>query len=143
MKTRKVRSHTPLDNRTLSAGNGIPRLTWFVCVCERVGIWKQNLYKSRTEYDVVMPMAQLKFPVKPADLKKRIESLIDREYLGRQNNPQICNYLAWMVSFQFLDTAFFLVNDNVRSWNFLRLESPISMCTGKSTRLLFFFCNFF
>ncbi|KAL0005220.1 hypothetical protein SO802_012781 [Lithocarpus litseifolius] len=38
---------------------------------------------------------QLKFPTKPADLKKRIESLIDREYLERdKNNPQIYNYLA-------------------------------------------------
>ncbi|KAL5977485.1 Cullin-4 [Asimina triloba] len=32
---------------------------------------------------------QLKFPIKPADLKKRIESLIDREYLERdKSNPQ-------------------------------------------------------
>jgi hypothetical protein len=39
---------------------------------------------------------QLKFPIKPADLKKRIESLIDREYLERdKTNPQIYNYLAW------------------------------------------------
>ncbi|KAG5515818.1 hypothetical protein RHGRI_036759 [Rhododendron griersonianum] len=38
---------------------------------------------------------QLKFPIKPADLKKRIESLIDREYLERdKSNPQIYNYLA-------------------------------------------------
>ncbi|KAK4775432.1 hypothetical protein SAY87_023393 [Trapa incisa] len=38
---------------------------------------------------------QLKFPIKPADLKKRIESLIDREYLERdKNNSQIYNYLA-------------------------------------------------
>jgi len=38
---------------------------------------------------------QLKFPIKPADLKKRIESLIDREYLEREkSNPQIYNYLA-------------------------------------------------
>lgn len=38
---------------------------------------------------------QLKFPIKPVDLKKRIESLIDREYLERdKNNPQIYNYLA-------------------------------------------------
>ncbi|KAF2305428.1 hypothetical protein GH714_005201 [Hevea brasiliensis] len=38
---------------------------------------------------------QLKFPIKPADLKKRIESLIDREYLLRdKSNPQIYNYLA-------------------------------------------------
>ncbi|KAJ6770090.1 CULLIN [Salix purpurea] len=38
---------------------------------------------------------QLKFPIKPADLKKRIESLIDRDYLERdKNNSQIYNYLA-------------------------------------------------
>eukprot|EP00743_Colponemidia_sp_Colp-15_P004129 GILK01004457.1.p1 GENE.GILK01004457.1~~GILK01004457.1.p1 ORF type:complete len:721 (-),score=162.74 GILK01004457.1:108-2270(-) len=38
---------------------------------------------------------QLKFPVKPADLKKRIESLIDREYLERdQSNAQSYHYLA-------------------------------------------------
>ncbi|KAF7120130.1 hypothetical protein RHSIM_Rhsim13G0114000 [Rhododendron simsii] len=38
---------------------------------------------------------QLKFPIKPADLKKRIESLIDREYLERdKSNPQVYNYLA-------------------------------------------------
>ncbi|XP_071706228.1 cullin-4-like [Rutidosis leptorrhynchoides] len=38
---------------------------------------------------------QLKFPIKPSDLKKRIESLIDREYLERdKTNPQIYNYLA-------------------------------------------------
>jgi hypothetical protein len=38
---------------------------------------------------------QLKFPIKPADLKKRIESLIDRDYLERdKSNPQIYNYLA-------------------------------------------------
>ncbi|KAL5209221.1 hypothetical protein ABZP36_004844 [Zizania latifolia] len=38
---------------------------------------------------------QLKFPIKPSDIKKRIESLIDREYLERdRSNPQIYNYLA-------------------------------------------------
>ncbi|KAJ3669963.1 hypothetical protein LUZ60_010287 [Juncus effusus] len=38
---------------------------------------------------------QLKFPIKPADIKKRIESLIDREYIERdKSNPQIYNYLA-------------------------------------------------
>jgi cullin 4 len=38
---------------------------------------------------------QLKFPAKPIDLKKRIESLIEREYLERDDaNPQIYNYLA-------------------------------------------------
>ena len=30
-------------------------------------------------------MVQLKFPVRGADLKKRIESLIDREYLERDS----------------------------------------------------------
>ena len=30
-----------------------------------------------------LPRGQLKFPLKPPDLKKRIESLIDREYLER------------------------------------------------------------
>lgn len=40
-------------------------------------------------------LLQLKFPIKPADLKKIIESLIDREYLERdKSNPQIYNYLA-------------------------------------------------
>jgi len=39
--------------------------------------------------------AQLKFPVKPVDLKKRIESLIDREYLERDpQNSEVYNYLA-------------------------------------------------
>ncbi|XP_064874769.1 cullin-4B-like isoform X1 [Oncorhynchus nerka] len=38
---------------------------------------------------------QLKFPVKPADLKKRIESLIDRDYMERdKENPNQYNYVA-------------------------------------------------
>eukprot|EP00899_Mesostigma_viride_P022837 jgi/Mesvir1/3738/Mv15014-RA.1 len=38
---------------------------------------------------------QLKFPIKPPDLKKRIESLIDREYLERdKKNSNMYNYLA-------------------------------------------------
>lgn len=40
-------------------------------------------------------MTQLKFPIRAADLKKRIESLIDREYLERdERDSQIYNYLA-------------------------------------------------
>ena len=40
-------------------------------------------------------LAQVKFPAKPTDLKKRIESLIDREYLERDRaNAQVYNYLA-------------------------------------------------
>lgn len=38
---------------------------------------------------------QLKFPVKPPDLKKRIESLIDRDYMERdKENPNQYNYVA-------------------------------------------------
>ena len=39
--------------------------------------------------------AQLRFPARPVDIKKRIESLIDREYMERdESSPQIYNYLA-------------------------------------------------
>ena len=38
---------------------------------------------------------QLKFPIKPPDLKKRIESLIDREYLERDpGSAATYRYLA-------------------------------------------------
>eukprot|EP00955_Chlamydomonas_euryale_P068806 360241-Chlamydomonas_euryale.AAC.4 len=38
---------------------------------------------------------QLKFPLRASDLKKRIESLIDREYLARDaSDPNIYTYLA-------------------------------------------------
>ena len=38
---------------------------------------------------------QLKFPVKPADIKKRVESLIERDYLEREpDNPSMYRYLA-------------------------------------------------
>ncbi|KAF9163323.1 Cullin-4B [Actinomortierella ambigua] len=38
---------------------------------------------------------QLKFPIKPADLKKRIESLIDRDYLERDSeNQALYKYVA-------------------------------------------------
>ena len=38
---------------------------------------------------------QLKFPIQPAQIKQRIESLIDREYLERdENKSQFYNYLA-------------------------------------------------
>lgn len=39
--------------------------------------------------------SQLKFPAKPADIKKRIESLISRDYIERDDeNPQIYKYVA-------------------------------------------------
>lgn len=38
---------------------------------------------------------QLRFPAKSIDLKKRIESLIEREYMARdKNDPQLYNYVA-------------------------------------------------
>ena len=38
---------------------------------------------------------QLKFPLKPPDIKKRIESLIDREYLERDpGSASVYKYLA-------------------------------------------------
>jgi cullin-4 len=40
-------------------------------------------------------MVQLKFPTRAADLKKRIESLIEREYLARDTEDNsIYTYLA-------------------------------------------------
>ena len=40
-------------------------------------------------------LSLLKFPIKPADLKKRIESLIDRDYMARDSdNAQQYNYVA-------------------------------------------------
>ena len=43
-------------------------------------------------------MTQLKFPARPGDLKKRIESLIEREYLARdENDNSMYNYLAWPI----------------------------------------------
>ncbi|PNH08922.1 Cullin-4 [Tetrabaena socialis] len=44
---------------------------------------------------VAESLLQLKFPLKGADLKKRIESLIDREYLARDStDANVYNYLA-------------------------------------------------
>ncbi len=38
---------------------------------------------------------QLRFPAKPADLKKRIESLIEREYIVRvKDDSNVYNYVA-------------------------------------------------
>ncbi len=38
---------------------------------------------------------QLRFPVKPADVKRQIESLIEREYIERdKTNPSVFVYLA-------------------------------------------------
>jgi len=52
--------------------------------------------KSLTHQNLVLELYQLlKFPLKPIDIKKRIESLIDREYLERDSsNSQLYIYLA-------------------------------------------------
>lgn len=81
MKTRKVLSHTllitELFQQVMQSTDGAIPVSVIELTMPYIRHW------------------QLKFPVKPADLKKRIESLIDREYLERdRNNPQIYNYLA-------------------------------------------------
>lgn len=41
-------------------------------------------------------LTQLKFPMKQSDLKKRIESLIDREYLERdRGNPSVSSLAVY------------------------------------------------
>jgi cullin-4 len=53
---------------------------------------RKSLLHNQLVNEVV---AQLKFPVKPPDIKKRIESLIDRDYLARdEQNQNQYNYLA-------------------------------------------------
>lgn len=44
---------------------------------------------------VAEALQQLKFPLKAADLKKRIESLIDREYLARDANDANVRMQGW------------------------------------------------
>lgn len=40
-------------------------------------------------------LAQLRFPAKPSDLKKRIESLIERDYLSRdKDDANLYHYVA-------------------------------------------------
>jgi len=58
-----------------------------------------RIMKTRKKLSHQMLLAelfkQLKFPIKPQDVKKRIESLIEREYLERDpDNPQNYTYLA-------------------------------------------------
>ncbi|RHY82213.1 hypothetical protein DYB26_016066 [Aphanomyces astaci] len=58
-----------------------------------------RIMKSRKTLSHALLMSelfvQLKFPAKPVDIKRRIESLIDREYLERDKaNAQVYNYLA-------------------------------------------------
>jgi cullin-4 len=58
----------------------------------RIMKMRKNLQHNLLVSEVV---SQLKFPIKAADIKKRIESLIDRDYLARdEQNPNQYNYLA-------------------------------------------------
>jgi len=53
--------------------------------------------RKRTTHNTLMAelLAQIKFPARPVDLKKRIESLIEREYLEREkDDPSTYVYLA-------------------------------------------------
>ncbi|KAL7993338.1 putative cullin protein, neddylation [Plasmopara halstedii] len=58
-----------------------------------------RIMKARKKLSHALLMAeiftQIRFPAKAADIKRRIESLIDREYLERDStNAQMYNYLA-------------------------------------------------
>jgi len=58
-----------------------------------------RIMKTRKQLSHTLLMAelykQLRFPLKAADVKKRIESLIDREYLERDSSSTATyNYLA-------------------------------------------------
>jgi cullin-4 len=89
MKTRKTLSHTLLITELFQqvTHGVIVMIAWILFLTQQFDL---------THYLVTFPPFQLKFPIKPADMKKRIESLIDREYLERdRSNPQIYNYLAW------------------------------------------------
>lgn len=44
---------------------------------------------------VAEALQQLKFPLKAADLKKRIESLIDREYMARDPSDANVRWVLW------------------------------------------------
>eukprot|EP00850_Spirogloea_muscicola_P022668 SM000306S11741 [mRNA] locus=s306:78886:84466:+ [translate_table: standard] len=58
-------------------------------------VFQDRQYQIDAAIVRIMKTRKLKFPIKPADLKKRIESLIDREYLERDKaNAQIYQYLA-------------------------------------------------
>lgn len=55
-------------------------------------------------------VGQLKFSIKPADIKKRIESLIDRDYIARdETNQNQYNYLAWFKNIYTNDSTFLFI----------------------------------
>lgn len=59
-----------------------------------VRIMKSAKSMSQTQLMTEL-FASLKFPIRAADIKKRIDSLIEREYLQRdKDNQQVYNYMA-------------------------------------------------
>ena len=60
---------------------------------DRLHIMKAR--KTHTHSDLTAELfGQLKFPVEISDVKKRIESLIEREYMERSETKGSYNYLA-------------------------------------------------
>ncbi|CAI7769493.1 unnamed protein product [Closterium sp. NIES-53] len=88
MKTRKVLSHTLLITELFQqVGTRTGECIMHAARCLPV--------PCASVAQAPHPACCSQFPIKPADLKKRIESLIDREYLERdKSNAQIYNYLA-------------------------------------------------
>jgi cullin 4 len=87
MKVRKKLSHTLLMSELLGQVRGsAPHASIAPLAAHYVGGLGAGLV-------VFCITRQLKFPAKPLDLKKRIESLIEREYLERDStNSQVYNY---------------------------------------------------
>ena len=86
---------------------------------------------------------QLKFPVKPPDLKKRIESLIDRDYMERdKDNANQYNYVAWIEISVKMWCSYFLQSYNKACFKFTssaiwcevyEFEIPETLCTSPWT----------
>lgn len=69
------------------------------CDCRQVDAAIVRIMKARKSLAHTLLMSelfsQLKFPATPVDLKKRIESLIERDYLERDpSQPGVYKYLA-------------------------------------------------
>lgn len=87
MKTRKTLTHTMLVSEVIfSFDNLLLLFLLFYCIIFIIFC---------VIFIVFQVYSQMKFPIRPPDLKKRIESLIEREYLERDTtNPNQYNYLA-------------------------------------------------
>ena len=77
------------SNKVLSQRGGAK-----ACPCAQIDAAIVRVMKTRKSLShkllVAELLSQLKFPMAQSDLKKRIESLIDREYLERdRENPSV------------------------------------------------------